>query len=118
MPRHKRRNVNVKLLANEPTDGTGRVCIHLVVKDEVNGTFVEPHVLHPVFDAEGNQVKQKLEARPTRVRLACTDKPATTKLIGNVHHVTFRSDDPRGVTCPKCMASTVYAEMMARIEEM
>lgn len=100
-----------KVNPGEPTDGTGRICIHLFVQDP-KGCFVEPHALHPVYE-NGVQVKQRLEAKPTRGRLACdpkrNPKPVTQ---GNVTTITSRTDDPRAVTCPKCKASKDYQEMM------
>ena len=90
------------------------VCIHLFVRDE-RGPFVEPHVLHPVV-RDGVQVKRELTARPTRGRLACDPKrtvaPTTHR---GVTTITPRTDDPRATTCPKCMASPEYAEMMERL---
>lgn len=112
----KRRIVNIKVLPNEPLDGTGMICVHLYVKDE-RGPFVEPHVLHPVYK-DGQLVKQKLEAKPTRGRLACDPKKPVAPVTKNgVTTVTLRSDDPRAVTCPKCQATKEYADMMSTIEE-
>lgn len=106
-----KRIVNMNVLPGEPLDGTGMVCIHLFVPD-VKGPFVEPHGLHPVVkDCEA--VKQQLEARPTRGRLACDPKRLVAPVTrGNVTNVTPRSDDPRAVTCLKCCASEDYKRMM------
>lgn len=108
--------VNVRVLPGEPTDGTGRVCIHLFVHDE-RGPFVEPHVLHPVFK-NGVLVKQQVMAVPTRGRLACDPKRTVAPVTrGGVTTVTPRTDDPRAATCPRCLASKEYAEMMKHYEQ-
>lgn len=108
------RVVNVKVLPGEPTDGSGRVCIHYFVQDN-HGSFVEPHVLHPIFE-DGQRVKQKLEARPTRGRLACDPKrqvaPVTVK---GVTTVTIRSTSPDAITCPKCRVSPEFIKAMERL---
>lgn len=106
--------VNMPVLPGEPTDGSGRVCIHLFVPDE-RGPFVEPHALHPVVQ-DGEEVKQQLEARPTRGRLACDPKRRVAPVKkGNVVTVTPRTDDPRAVSCPKCKASDDYKRMVATL---
>lgn len=103
------------VLPGEPRDGTGRVCIHLFVQDE-RGAFAEPHALHPVV-VDGEQVKQKVEARSTLGRLACDPKRKVAPVVrGKVTTVTMRSDDPRAVTCGKCKDSPDYKAMMARLE--
>ena len=106
----RKRIVNVSVLPGEPTDGSGRVCIHLLVRDE-RGPFVEPHMLHPVMK-DGEPVKQQLEARPTRARLACNPKRTVAPVTrGNVTTVTHRTEAVDAVTCPKCIASVDYAAM-------
>lgn len=113
MARSRRRIVEVKVLPGEPTDGSGRVCIHLFVPDPV-GQIVEPHVLHP---APTPQQPNALEARATRGHLACDPrKPVAPVARGNVVVVTMRSDDPRAVTCHACITSALYQEAMARLE--
>lgn len=109
-----RRIVNVSVLQGQPRDGSGRVCIHLFVQDP-KGPFIEPHVLHPVIGADGQEVKQQCTARPTRGRLACDlrRKVAPVKR-GQVTTVTLRTEDPRVVTCPKCLASEYYAKAIER----
>lgn len=104
-----RQVVSLSVLPGQPTDGSGIVCIHLFVRDP-NGSFVEPHVLH-------QEVGKKMEARPTRGRLACDRKKTVTQVKrGNVTTVVLRSDDPRAVTCPKCKATTEYSELLNRVE--
>ena len=107
-----KRKVELKVNPGEPTDGTGQVCIHLFLRDE-SGPFVEPHVLHESHD-ETSPVKGRLIAKPTRGRLAC-DRTRQVKPVtkGNVTLVTPRTDDPRAVTCPKCMKTTEYAELIS-----
>lgn len=111
-----KRIVNLSILPGEPVDGTGRVCIHLFVVDEQQGSYTEPHVLHPEMDDAGHIIKGRLTARPTRVRMACskTRVPTPTTKQG-ITTVTLRTDDPRAVTCPKCIASEDYIARMALI---
>lgn len=107
--------VNLNVLPGEPTDGSGRVCIHLFVRDD-SGPFVETHVLHPKLDEDGNPVSGKGGAGPARGRLACDPKRLVAVTVrGNVSVITPRSDDPRAVTCPKCRASVDYREAMKRL---
>ena len=112
-----KRIVNLSILPGEPTDGTGRICVHLFVVDEQRGSYREPHVLHPEIDAAGQVVKGRLTARSTLVRMACsrTRVPTPTTTQG-ITTVTLRTDDPRAVTCPKCLASEEYTARMAQIE--
>lgn len=102
-----RRRLNVEVLPGEPLDGTGKVCIHLFVQDP-HGPFVEPHVL---YETEPG----KLGARKTRGRIACSSKIKGVAAVvrGGVTYVTHRTDDPRAVTCPKCIASADHKELMA-----
>lgn len=106
-----KRCINMKVLPGEPLDGSGRVCIHLFVPDE-SGPFVEPHALHPVV-RNGEVVKQQLEAKPTRGRLACDPKRTVAPVMrAGVTTVTTRTDDPRAATCLKCIASPHYIKVM------
>ena len=111
-----KRIINVNVLPGELLDGTGRVCIHLFVPD-TSGPFVEPHALHQVIK-DGQPVKQRVEAKPTRGRLACdplrTVAPVTR---GNVTTITPRTDDPRATTCIRCLQSQDYKVMMKQYEE-
>lgn len=108
----KKNIINVNVLPGESTDGSGRVCIHLFVRDE-RGPFVEPYVLGPKLDGDGKPVAGKGTAGPKRGRLACDPKRGVALVTrGNVTTVTPRSDDPRAVTCLKCKASTDYANAM------
>lgn len=98
----------MKVLPGEPVDGSGRVCIHLFVRDE-RGSITEPHVLSI------NESKQ-LVSGPTRGRLACDPKKTVESVTrAGVTTVTMRTDDARAVTCPKCVASKDYADMMVRL---
>ena len=108
--------INIQVLPGEPLDGTGRVATHLFVHDEW-GKFVEPHVLHPVFE-DGKQIKQQVEVRPTHGRLACDPNRNPAPITrGRVIINTSRTDDPRAVTCYKCIATEDYKRAMLRIEE-
>lgn len=111
-----RRVVSMSVLPGEPLDGSGRVAIHLFIQDE-KGPFVEPHVLHPVMDGNGEQIKQQVIARPSRGRLACSSKRNASPVVRNgVTIITLRTDDPNAVTCPKCLASVDYTELINRNE--
>lgn len=110
------RVINMGVLPGEPLDGRGRVCVHLFVQDE-RGPFVDPHVLHPVIE-NGAPVKQKVQAKPTRGRLACDSRRSVAPVTRNgVTTVTVRTDDPRSVSCPKCKATPEYTAMMAALNQ-
>lgn len=114
MKRRVKRIIRTSVLPGEPLDGSGRACIHLFVQDE-RGPYVEPHVLHPVIGEDGQVVKQRLEARPTRGRLACDPKRDPSPVVrGNVTIVTDRTDNPSAVTCPKCLATKECAEILKK----
>lgn len=107
----KRRIVAVKVLPGQPTDGSGRNCIHLIVQDE-RGVIVEPHVLHQKMDESGNPVKGQLDARPTRMRLACSKMRNVVPVTrGGVTAVTQRTDQWQAVTCLKCIETLEYAAL-------
>lgn len=105
-----KRGISVSVLPGEPTDGGGRVCIHLFVQDEA-GPMVEPHALHPPTKDSGGQ----LVGAPTRGRLACGKVPLT-KQQENLFRVTIRTDDPRATTCPACKSSDIYKLMMEKLK--
>jgi hypothetical protein len=116
-----RRVADLSVLPGEPLDGSGRVCVHLFVRDEA-GPFVEPHVLRQKVDESGEPVKGQLVASPTRGRLACDPRrqvaPVARGQDGKgrlLTKVTMRTDDPRAVSCPRCKASRDYADMMAKM---
>ncbi len=105
-----KRTINVNVLAGQPTDGSGQVCIHLFVPDE-RGPFVEPHALHMASAVDGRP--PVLVSRPTRGRLACDPKRTVApRQSGAIVTVTPRTDDPRAVTCPRCKASADYLNKM------
>ena len=114
----KKRIIDLKVLPGEPKDGSGRTCIHLFVSD-AHGTITEPHVLHSVKPTDDGEIpRRRLEAKPTRGKLACEIK--RNSLItnkGNVVSLTLRTDDPRATTCPKCKESKAYQELMERIHK-
>ncbi len=105
-----KRIVHQKVLPGEPLDGSGKICIHLFVRDE-RGPFTEPHVLYPTKAPSGENNGQ-LEAHPTRGRLACDCKRSVAPVTrGNEVTVTHRTEEPGAVTCPKCKASPEYQRM-------
>lgn len=101
------------VLPGEKTDGTGKICIHLFLKDE-NGSFIEPHALHPQLDNDGNIIKQKLVAKPTRGRIACdrNKKPSTKPNKDGSHTLLMRTDDANAVTCPKCLKTPECIDLL------
>lgn len=104
-----KRIINMGVLPGQPTDGTGQMCIHLFVRDP-NGSFTEPHVLH-------QEAGKPMKAIPTRGRLACNRRKLVTQVKrNNVTTVVMRSDDPRAVTCPRCAATSEFADLMKRLE--
>ena len=106
----------MSVLPGQPTDGSGKVCIHLFVQD-TKGLFTEPSAVKPVYDSNGVQIKQKVVCLPTLGRLACNAKKIPAPVVkNNIIHVTSRTDDPRAVTCPKCIASEDYKVMMHKLE--
>lgn len=115
MAKHKQRHVvNLSVLPGQPTDGSGRVCIHLFVPSE-KGLFVEPSVLYPVIGADGLPVKQQLQSRPTRGMLACDPKRMVAPVVrSGVTIITMRTDSTDAVTCPKCIASEHYRAAVER----
>lgn len=115
--RKKAPRVGIKVLPGEPTDGSGKVCIHLFVHDE-RGLIVEPNVLHPVTGKDGLPIKQQVCARPTRGRLACNPKKLVAPVVKNgVSHITLRTDAAEAVTCPKCKKSKEYLAAMNTTKE-
>lgn len=111
-----KRKINMKVLAGEPLDGSGRVCIHLFVQDK-RGSFVEPNAIMPVF-RDGVQVKQEVTTGDARGRLACDAKRNPRPTTHNRYTiVTSRTDDPRAVTCPKCLASKECKDIIDKIAQ-
>jgi hypothetical protein len=107
-----KRTVEMKVLRGQPTDGSGKVCVHLFVPDS-SGPFVEPHGLHPVVGEDGQVAKQQVVAKPTRGRLACDPRRTVAPVTRNgITIVTMRTDSPYAVTCPRCKASEEYKALM------
>lgn len=108
-----KRVIHRKVLPGQPTDGTGTLCIHLLVPDD-RGPFVQNHMLYMEEGKnEDGQRTRELVHRPTRCRLACNPKRTVRPETKNgVTTITMRTDDPRGVTCLKCKASDNYSAMM------
>ena len=109
-----KRIIDIRVLHGEPTDGSGRVCIHLFVPDSTRWSFVEPCALH--------MIDKRLVSAPTKGRLACDPSGTRPMRLKNqlagkpvVTIVTPRTDDPRAVTCPRCAASPEYAITMKLI---
>lgn len=116
MPNASKRIININVLPGEPLDGSGRVCIHLFLRDR-RGCYIEPHVLHHQIGKDGTAVKQ-LEAGPVRGRLACNPKRNPAPFTRNgITVVTQRTDEPRAVTCPACKASKEWIALMSVLEQ-
>lgn len=113
----KKSIIHMNVLSGEPTDGSGQVCVHLFVPDST-GPFTESSVsrLDKCDAAKGNN---RLTIGPCIGRLACDDKK-TRKVApvtkGNTTTITPRTDDPRAVTCIKCISTEVYVQMMKSID--
>ena len=102
-----------RVLPGQPTDGSGSLCVHLLVRDAAS-RFEEPHVLHRVVGHDGKPVKGQLTAKPTRMRLACDRRrDFRPKVVNWVTHVTHRTEEVSAVNCPKCMATREYRIMVA-----
>lgn len=112
------RIIDTKVIPGEPTDGSGKVCIHLLVPDP-RGAVVEPHALHPVIK-DGQVVKGEVDAGPKRFRVACNSRVADVqpRVNGNVVSLFHRTDDPRAVSCPKCKASKDYENMIGALNKL
>lgn len=103
--RIKKRTINIPILKGQPTDGSGIICIHLLVRDP-NGPFTENKVYHQAPNQESNTRRKKLIRKPTKCRIACDPKKLVVPIIKNgVTFLTFRSEDPRATTCTKCKKS-------------
>ncbi len=108
-----KRKLNVRVLPGQPTDGSGKVCVHLFVPDE-RGLFTEPSVTYLADTDEG----KRLSVRPMCGRIACDRKKTVTqKTVKGVTDIIFRTGDPRGVTCSRCTNSTEYVEMMEQLNK-
>jgi hypothetical protein len=104
-------------LRGQPTDGSGKVCIHLFVRDD-SGPITTPHAILPVYDDKGEQVRQAGRFGSARGRLACDPKRLVAPVaVGGHVVVTMRTDDPEAATCPVCLASRDYKAMMDRRRE-
>ncbi len=102
-----KRAISMSVLPGQPTDGSGRVCVHLFVRDP-SGPITEPNVLY--LADEPDEHGNRLRARPERGRLACDRNRRVTQVVRNgATVVTMRTDDYRAVTCPRCIASADYA---------
>lgn len=107
-----KRVVSVSLLSGEPTDGSGRICVHFFVLDEA-GKFTEPSVMRTT--------ERGVEIKPGRGRLACDpDKNPATRKVGNVFYVTHRTTAAGAVNCPKCLKTPEHVratEELKKLEE-
>lgn len=107
----KKRILVMNTLPGQPTDGSGKVCIHLFVVDP-KGPFKEPMVAQLDKIAADNG-DQRLICAPARGRLACDPKRTVAPVERKgVTTLTLRTGDPRAATCPKCITSDDYKKMM------
>lgn len=101
------RIINVKQLA----DGTGRVCIHWFRLDPA-GPITTP--VGAIMAGQFGPMKMGGE----RGWIAC--HPEQTSVLpverGGETLICTRSDDPRAVTCPACIATVEYQEANKRLD--
>lgn len=109
----RKRIIGLQVLPGQPTNSTGRLCIHLFVRD-TNGSFTENSVLHVDTNVGNSTSKRKLIAKPTKGRIAC-QRTLTPKNTKN-GSMLLRSDDPRAVTCPRCVKSPDFQMLMTLIQ--
>ena len=113
-----KRILDIKVLPGQPTDGSGVVCIHLVVPDS-SGPFTEPQFaqIDKVKQAHGQTV---LTTGPMTCRLACDKtkkRQVAPKTANGVTAVTMRTGDPRAATCPACLASKECLSILRVLSE-
>lgn len=103
--------ISLSVLPGEPTDGSGKICVHLLVEDK-KGLIAES-MLHPVYGEDGQPIGQQLQLKPVKCRLACDPKRLVVPVVKNgITHITMRTDSPEAVTCPKCKQSNEYLTAM------
>lgn len=93
----KNKIIGLKVLPGEPTNGSGKICIHLFVVTKENG---------------GKGIFRAVSGH-----LACSPKKSSevTERKG-VTNVTMHTDDPRAATCPACIKSSDYTRIMKLLE--
>ena len=113
--------INLKLLAGEPVDGSGRLCIHFLVQDDV-GKIETPGTLTPALK-ENPFAPVVLELKgPRKWRIACRPEQNSVQpqVRNGVRYVCLYSNDPLAVTCPGCLESAdmtqgVVGEFLAKV---
>src|SRR5215467_9714350 len=91
--------VTIRLLP----DGSGRVRIHWYVK--FKGGPIKSVAQNGVINFPASEGK-----------IACSpDLGPSVRLSDGSMQLTHRSDDPRAVTCPECMATQEFKDAMAEI---
>lgn len=107
----------IVVLRTLPPDENGnrRVRICYFVKDE-KGPIKIPNARLPK-PKEGKHMPFRVPGCAGYI--ACQPKRSSTNPIqkGGETHLCTRSDDPRAVTCPECMATDEFKVAMAEIEE-
>lgn len=105
----RRRIVDVRVLPGEPTDGSGKVCIHLFVPDGT-GPIVERSVTQVAPVPQGEGGGRRLTVGQARGHLACDRKRlvAPVQRANGVVSVTMRTIEPGAVTCPACKDTAEY----------
>src|SRR4051812_9848354 len=93
----RRRIVDIKVLPGQPTDGSGKVCVHLFVPDG-SGPIVERSVTQLVSVPQEEGGGKRLSVGQARGHLACDRKRlvATVERRGVVS-VTMRTIEPGAV---------------------
>ncbi len=89
-------------------DGSGRVCIHWLFQDPEGPIQVTDRSV----TASGPQI-----VRGRRWRMACNPTQSNVSVAeGGRLTPSPHSDDPRAVTCPKCMATAKFQEAMIHLQ--
>jgi hypothetical protein len=111
------RTIRMRALPGEPLDGSGRIRIHFFVKDVRVKTQTPAGV---VKTAVAGLPGPPLKVGGVHGYIACNRArdPLTSSVVNGVHAVEPYSDDPRGATCPECLATPEFQAAMKVIEEL
>ena len=93
-------------------DGTGRIRIHWAVRDPNGKIEIRDRVVETSW---GPKVMQG-----ARWRVVCQPGLSTLSGLRQGENVVLQpcSDDPRGVTCPECMAAEEFQKARQDLEEL
>ncbi len=123
--------LNLKLLPGEPIDGTGRIRIHYLVRDDASGKIVFDQSLTNENDALGG-LKQADDGmiavsvastfrfkKRSAWRVACNPEQNSLQpqVANGQRYMCVAPPDPLATTCPACLASEDHRAAMRLIEE-